>query len=73
MAASVGFQLTLVTRDGRVTAAQGLRREAGPRDDLRFKGSDPHIHPQEAFLAKADEKFIATLGEPQVMTTDVVH
>jgi hypothetical protein len=30
-------------------------------------------HPQEAFLTKADEKFIATLGEPQVMTTDVVH
>jgi integrase len=30
-------------------------------------------HPQAAFLAKADEKFIATLGEPQVMTTDVVH
>ena len=25
-------------------------------------------HPQEAFLAKADEKFIATLGDPQVMT-----
>ena len=30
-------------------------------------------HPQEAFLAKADEKFIATLGEQQVMTTDLVH
>lgn len=30
-------------------------------------------HPQEAFLEKADEKFIATLGDPQVMTTDVVH
>lgn len=30
-------------------------------------------HSQEAFLAKADEKLIATLGEPQVITSDLVH